>query len=174
MQVNIDDRFKRLEHTIDLNRMRLETDKILWQPEHNCYKDQFALQTDGTADWNSSLGSKPGADEAIWDKLHPELVGTWWEDFFAELPFKVYRSRLMTMHKRSCYSIHVDRTPRLHIAIKTHWHARFIFTNPPAIQHITADSHIWWVDTTKEHSAMNGSLVDRIHFVCCLDNTDVL
>ena len=172
MQPIIDNRFKRLQHTIDLEKLRVETDKILWQPEHNRYIDQLSLQTDGAADWESSTGSRPDQNEAQWDKLHPDLVGTWWADFFAALPFKVYRSRLMTMHQRSCYSIHTDNTPRLHIAIKTHRQARFIFTTPPAVRHIPADSHIWWVDTTKEHSAMNGSLEDRIHLVCCLDNND--
>ena len=60
----------------------------------------------------------------------------------------------------------------IHIAIDTHPQARFIFTNPPAVYVIPPDGHAWWVDTTKEHSAMNGSLKPRIHFVACLDNTD--
>jgi hypothetical protein len=86
--------------------------------------------------------------------------------------FKVYRARLLTMHPRTGYSIHIDQTPCIHIAINTHRQARFIFTNPPALRHIPADGHVWWVDTRQEHSAMNGSLEPRIHFVACLDNTD--
>jgi len=167
-----DNRLKRLAHTVDLAQLRIETDKILWQPEHDRYKDQLSLQTNGQADWDSSTGSRPDDNESQWDKLHPDLIGTWWEDFFKSLPFKVYRSRLMTMHPRTCYSIHTDSTPRLHIAIVTHPQARFIFTSPSVFQHIPSDGHIWWVDTTKEHSAMNGSLKGRVHLVCCLDNTD--
>ena len=48
---------------------------------------------------------------------------------------------------------------------------RFIFTDPPVLKHLPADGSVWWVDTTKEHSAMNGSLIDRIHLVMCLVNT---
>ena len=165
-------RFRKIQHKFDLERLRLETDKILWQPEHNRYRDQLSLQTNGLPDWDSSTGSRIGQPEEQWDKLHPDLVGTWWETFFSELPFKVYRSRLMTMHPRSCYSIHVDDNPRLHIAIKTHRQARFIFTNPPILKHIPSDGNIWWIDTRLEHSAMNGSLEDRIHLVMCLVNTD--
>lgn len=166
-----DPRFRKYHHTVDLERLRIETDKLLWQPEHNRYRDQLSLQTNGQPDWDSSTGTRIGQPEDQWDKLHPDLVGTWWDDFFKSLPFKVYRARLLTMHPRSCYSIHVDDNPRLHIAIKTHRQARFIFTNPPVLRHIPADGHIWWVDTTQEHSAMNGSLEDRIHLVMCLVNT---
>lgn len=168
----IDTRFKKYYHTVDLPRLQEETHKLMWLPEHNRYKDQLSLQTNGTADWESSTGSRIGEPEQQWDKLHPELIGTWWETFFNNLPFKVYRSRLLTMRPRTCYSIHVDDNPRLHVAIKTHRQARFIFTNPPILKHIPADGHIWWVDTRLEHSAMNGSLEDRIHLVMCLVNTD--
>jgi hypothetical protein len=171
MQSLSDQRFKQLSHTVDLERLRIETDTILWQPAHNRYADQLSLQTDGSADWDSSTGTQVGQAEGQWDKLHPDLTGTWWEGFFAGLPFKVYRARLMTMHPRTCYSIHADNNPRIHIAIKTHRQARFIFTSPPTLRHIPADGHIWWVDTTKEHSAMNGSLEARIHLVACLVNT---
>lgn len=166
-----DQRFRKIHYKIDLERLRIETDKLLWQPEHNRYRDQLSLQTNGQADWDSSTGSRIGQAEDQWDKLHPDLVGTWWEDFFKSLPFKVYRARLLTMHPRSCYSIHVDDNPRLHIAIKTHKQARFIFTDPPVLKHIPADGYIWWVDTRQEHSAMNGSMEDRVHLVMCLVNT---
>lgn len=168
-----DTRFRR--HTnfkVDLERLKAEAHTLMFDQANGVYHTQRSLQTDGSADWDSGTGSRPNTDESVWDKLHPELAGTWWQDFFAKLPFKVYRARLLTIHPRTCYSIHTDRTPRIHIAIDTHPQARFIFTTPPAFQHIPADGHVWWVDTTKEHSAMNGSLKPRIHFVACLDNTD--
>lgn len=172
-QQRFDYRFKRYDNiTVDIERLRQESHLLLWQEEHQRYIDQLSLQTDGTADWTIGTGSKDGIEESIWDKLHPDLVGTWWEEFFATLPFKVYRARLLTIQPRTCYSIHTDRTPRIHIAIDTHPQARFIFTNPPQLRYIPADGSVWWVDTTKEHSAMNGSLKPRIHFVACLDNND--
>lgn len=169
----IENRFKKLPVTVDLPRLQIEADKLLWQPEHNWYKDQISLQTNGDANWESSIGSKKGENELQWDKLHPDLIGTWWEEFFTNLPFKLYRARLMTMHPRTCYSIHVDDTPRIHIAIKTHKQARFIFTNPPVLKHIPADGHLWWVDTREEHTALNGSLEARIHLVAVLVNSTV-
>jgi hypothetical protein len=171
--MTIDRRFRRYSNTcIDLVRLKAEAYTLMYDYPNGVYHTQRSLQTDGSDDWAVGTGSMPGIDESIWDKLHPSLAGTWWEQFFADLPFKVYRARLLTIQPRTCYSIHTDRTPRIHIAIDTHPQARFIFTNPPAVRHIPADGHIWWVDTREEHSAMNGSMKPRIHFVACLDNTD--
>jgi hypothetical protein len=171
--LKVDERFKRYENiVVDIERLRKESHLLLWQEDYNRYTDQLSLQTDGSADWSIGIGSKPEVEESIWDKLHPDLVGTWWEEFFASLPFKLYRARLLTLQPRTCYSIHTDRTPRIHIAIDTTPQARFLFTKPSAVRFIPADGHVWWIDTTHEHSAMNGSLKPRIHFVACLDNTD--
>ena len=167
-----DPRYRGFFNTVDLVRLREETHTLMYDSPNGVYHTQRSLQTDGSDNWEASTGSKPDVEESVWNQLHPDLVGTWWESFFASLPFKVYRARLLTMQPRTCYSIHTDRTPRIHIAIDTHPQARFIFTDPPSVAHIPADGHIWWVDTTKEHSALNGSLKPRIHFVACLDNTD--
>lgn len=168
-----DTRFKRYHQVlVDLDTLKTESHNLMWDSTTGAYFNQRSLQTDGADNWEAGTGSKDGLDEAVWDVLHPKLVGTWWEHFFTSLPFKVYRSRLMVIQPRTCYSLHSDRTPRIHIAIDSHPQARFIFTNPPAVAHIPTDGHPWWVDTTKEHSAMNGSLKPRIHFVACLDNTD--
>lgn len=167
-----DRRFNRYDFKIDLPRLKAEAHTLLYDHSNGVYHTQRSLQTDGSANWNSSTGSQPNIDESVWDQLHPDLANTWWQEFFDTLPLKVYRARLLTIQSRTCYSIHSDRTPRIHIAIDTHPQARFIFTTPPAIRHIPADGHPWWVDTREEHSAMNGSLKPRIHFVACLDNTD--
>lgn len=168
-----DRRYKKIETvSIDLIKLKEESIKLVLDQSSGNFLSQVSLQTDGSNKWDSGTGSKPGVVESIWDKLHPDLVGTWWEEFFALMPFKLYRSRLMVIQPRTCYSIHTDLTPRLHIAIDTHPHARFVFTNPSSVVHIPADSHPWIIDTTKEHTAFNGSLKPRIHFVACLDNND--
>lgn len=169
--MHIDSRFKKYNFQIDLQRLKEETEKLLFDSSTGKYRTQMSLQTNGTSDWDSSTGTREGQDEGQWDQIHPELAGSWWDSFLKSFPFKLYRTRLMTMHPRTCYSIHSDSNPRIHIPIVTHRQARFIFTTPPAIRHLPADGSVWWVDTTKEHSAMNGSTIDRIHLVACLVNT---
>lgn len=168
----MDPRFKLYDFKVDIEKLKEETHQLLWDSTTGRYQHQLSLQTNGDASWQSGTGKREGEDEAQWDKLHPDLVGTWWEGFLTSFPFKVYRARLMTMYPRTCYSIHTDMNPRVHIPIVTHRQARFIFTTPPSLRHLPADGSVWWVDTTKEHSAMNGSLIDRIHLVMCLVNTN--
>ena len=164
--------FEKLEYTVDLARLKIEAPVLLWDSVKKKYQQQVSLQTDGTGDWQSSTGSRPDQDESKWNIIHPDLAGTWWEDFFKSLPMKVYRSRLMFMVPRTCYSIHTDAGPRLHIAIKTDKQSRFIFIDPPKIIHIPEDGHIWWVDTRLPHTAINGSLEHRIHLVMCLKDDE--
>lgn len=165
-------RIVRTDTKIDLDQLRIETEKLLWDVNLQKSNLQVSIQTDGADDWANSSGSRPGVSESIWDKIHPSLKGTWWEtDFFPSLPWKVYRTRIMVQEGRRCYSIHTDDNPRLHIAITTSNQARFIFTNPPEITHIPADGHVWWVDTRKEHTAINGSMDVRVHLLMSLANT---
>jgi len=172
--MDIDSRFKKYKFQIDIQRLKEETKKLLFDSSKGKYRTHMSLQTDGTADWDSSAGKNDHLDypdESQWDKIHPELAGSWWDGFLKSFPFKLYRARLMTMRPKNCYSIHSDISPRMHIAIITHPHARHIFTTPPAVRHLPADGSVWWVDTTKEHSAMNSSTIERVHLVACLLNT---
>lgn len=158
---------------IDIARLQLETDLLIEKHNWDIRKmTQISLQTGGNDNWTAGNGSRPGEEENQWNTLHPELVGTWWEDFFNSLPMPVYRSRLMVMLPKSCYSIHSDANPRLHIAIRTTPQARFIFTTPPGMFHIPANGTAWWVDTREEHTAINGGMEPRIHLVMCLVNND--
>jgi hypothetical protein len=166
-------RAERTNFNVDLQRLIDEAIKLTWDEETRTTKSQVSIQNGGMLDWDEGTGSRPGQAETQWDKLHPSLVGSWWEtDFFPGLPWKVYRTRIMTMEGRRCYSIHKDDNPRLHIALKTTNQAKFIFTQPAEIIHIPADGHVWWVDTRNEHTAINGSLEPRVHLLMSLANTD--
>jgi len=168
-------RISKLPNTIDLPRLLIESLQLIsiFPVGQLAFSRQISLQTNGSDDWAASIGSRPRQDEGQWNQLHPKLVGTWWEDFFKSLPMPVFRTRIMIMPPRVCYSLHRDANPRLHIAVKTDYQSRFIFIQPPEIIHIPSDSHIWMVDTREEHTAINGSLMDRIHIVMCLVNTDI-
>lgn len=152
----------------DINRLIKEVDQlILSHPD----LDQICVQTDGSSDWAAGAGRQK-SHSSIWDQVHPDLVGTWWETFFSSLPVKVFRTRIMRMKPKSCYSIHKDDTPRLHIAIHPTPESRFLFFKPDEAIHFPCDGKIWWVDTTRYHSAMNGGTDERVHLVMCLNNDE--
>ena len=75
----------------------------------------------------------------------------------------MYRTRVMNMPPRTCYTIHKDTTKRIHIPIITNEHCLFIIDKE--IKHYPADGSYYLVDTTQYHTAVNASIQNRIHIV---------
>lgn len=164
-------RIRPMDFKIDyVDQLLAACQEVAKDPETRKFRPQTAIQTGGVDDWLEGTGSHPDSDETQWDKLIPAVQGTIIQEFIESLPWKVYRSRIMCQHPRSCYSFHKDPSPRLHIALKTHPQAKFIFTTPAEIVHIKADGKIYWVDTRYEHTAVNGSMDFRWHIVMSLTN----
>ena len=80
----------------------------------------------------------------------------------------MYRSRLMTMRETSCYSYHKDPTKRIHIPLITNDKCFMVIDD--IVHRYPADGNYYIVDTTKMHTAINGSWEDRVHIVGCIDN----
>jgi hypothetical protein len=79
----------------------------------------------------------------------------------------LYRTRIMKLNPKQCYSWHIDRSERIHLAIETHPHCFFI--EDGQMLHIPSDGYAYQLDTTRHHTAMNCTLdVERIHIVGCL------
>jgi hypothetical protein len=75
----------------------------------------------------------------------------------------LYRVRLMKLKPKTCYYYHQDWSKRFHIPIKTNEKCFFIIDEK--VSHLKADGSCYIVDTTKKHTALNGSKEDRIHIV---------
>jgi len=78
----------------------------------------------------------------------------------------LYRTRVLTLKPKTCYNFHKDNGPRIHIPLITNDDCIFIIDDK--IHRFPADGNYYYVDTTKKHSAMNGSQIDRIHLVGCI------
>ena len=83
--------------------------------------------------------------------------------------YQGFRARIMIMNSRKCYSIHKDPTPRIHIPLITNDQCWMIW---PFDSHCVRlmPGFVYYTDTTKNHTFINGSLVDRIHIVICVDS----
>ena len=154
-------------YSIDLDKLIDAIDNI---PVSFPPNNQISLQMQEGSDdpWYGGCGrlNLINGVESDYNLIVPELEGTYIEEMFQSLPFKPIRSRLMNMHRRSCYSIHRDPQPRYHIAIFTNTSAKIIFTEKERIFHIPADGHLYLVDTREEHTAINGSLKEnRLHLL---------
>lgn len=131
---------------------------------------QIAIQTDkpGTTNWTSGIGhgfNRTPEWEQEFCYLQESLKGSVIEDYISWLGVPVYRTRIMASRPKTCYSIHRDYSPRLHLPLITNKQCNFVFTDPAKLIHMPANGETYWVDTRQHHTFMNGSVNSRLHLV---------
>jgi len=78
--------------------------------------------------------------------------------------FKLFRTRLMWLGPKSCYSMHKDTHKRIHIPLITNDQCFFIF-KIGLVRHIPI-GHAYLINSTLQHTAINGSFEHwRLHIV---------
>ncbi len=122
---------------------------------------QFRL---GEDPWTSAVGRNNGRPDHQYNQLNPAFAGTMIEGLISQ--YQMFRTRLMWLSPMSCYSMHRDSSPRIHIPIVTNPGCYFAFLeNPP---HYMPPGYAYKVDTTAYHTAMNCSEEPRLHLVGCI------
>jgi hypothetical protein len=114
----------------------------------------------GEDPWTSAVGKSKGG-ELEYTELNPFFKDTIFETIIKQYNLK--RSRLMWVNPKSCYSIHVDETPRIHIPLITNPACYFLFK--PGIMYHLPNGKVWWVNTTLSHTFLNCSDEARLHLV---------
>jgi len=129
------------------------------------YDNQIGLQT------MAGMDDPFYATGRITDKNHSEEEFT---QFCFDLPYTnsvisslgMYRTRVMLLSPKTCYTYHQDLCKRIHIPLITNTNC-FIIVDKEVI-HLPADGKHYVVDTTKPHTAVNASREKRIHIVGCI------
>jgi hypothetical protein len=137
-----------------------ELDKdIVWtlNPQGKQAGLQYKLEEDP---WKSAVGKSKGG-ELKYTKLNPFFKNTIFETLINQYNLK--RTRLMWIFPKSCYSLHRDETPRVHIPLITNSECYFLF-NPGLLRNLEINS-VWWVDTKLKHTFLNCSEEPRLHLV---------
>jgi hypothetical protein len=107
-------------------------------------------------------------DESRYSEFIDEFKDSYFKDVYDSLKseFNIGRVRLLKLKPNHSLSYHRDLEPRLHIPI---------LTNPAALVivddfacNLKADGSVYFIDTTKYHTALNGGESDRIHMVITL------
>lgn len=80
---------------------------------------------------------------------------------------KMFRTRLMRLKSKECYTYHWDHKKRLHVPLITNEKCFFIVDKE--LLQLPADGKSYVVDTTKMHTAINASWEDRLHLVGVID-----
>ena len=116
-----------------------------------------------------SLTSLPGVNQSDFNKLNARFKGTYLEEVVDDVnrKYNTTRVRFMNMDpgEKRAYSYHCDETPRLHIPLKTN--SKCMFLVEDVVYRMPEEGALYWLDTTKIHTAMNLSWDNRIHIVFC-------
>ena len=159
--IKIVDNFKEIQREIlDLvDKIGFEKNQIICQGlEENC------------ADWYTGVGridELEEKDEKNYIHLNVNLKNTALVNFITDN--RGYRTRIMSMPSRQCYSIHKDPGPRVHLPISTNSQCWMIWPTLSKCYRMP-EGILFWTDTTKEHTFINGDIKDRIHLVMCIED----
>ena len=133
---------------------------IVWT-EYGTKGKQAGLQYKDIEDpWTSSVGKSRG-NELAYTNLNTFFAGTVFEQLINQ--YQLTRTRLMWLNPMSCYSMHRDSTPRIHIPLITNPECYFVFKQ--GIIHHMPVGAVYRVDTTQFHSFMNCSNHTRLHLI---------
>ena len=130
---------------IDIEHILLELESL---PE---YDTQLSLQV--TSSGSSGEGKLNDLDflEKDFNVFAYDLPYT--NSILSELG--MYRTRLMNMKPKTCYSYHWDPTKRMHIPLITNENNFFVIDDE--VSRYPADGSYYLIDTTKKHTFVNAS-----------------
>ena len=118
--------------------------------------------------WNlydglSGMGEYPkSTTETSFNEINDDFKNTEFEKIINH--FKLYRSRLLLLERRTNYSIHADKGWRLHLPIITNEDCRFYYSEYEKEFHLEAGK-FYKVFVGTPHTFFNSSDTFRIHLV---------
>lgn len=127
------------------------------------FDDQISLQTvAGKSDPSYGTGRLTNLhheEKDFTEPLFPQLEYT--NSILKKLG--MFRSRVMRMYPKTCYTYHQDPTQRIHIPLITNEN-NFMVIEDRCFWY-PADGNHYIADTTKPHTFVNASREERIHIV---------
>ncbi len=145
--------------SVDIDRILLELDML---PD---YKDQISLQgIEGQTDPTYGTGRITHIDAAETDFCYPLFDMTYVNELLSSL--NMYRTRLMNMSGKTCYTYHQDYTRRVHIPLITNENCFFVIDDE--VIRYPADGSVYIADTRRMHTFVNASTQNRLHLVGCI------
>ena len=124
------------------------------------FEDQICLQSNESGDPFLGCGINP-YDTALVKKIFDTPVLNAIIDDHG-----LYRTRVMRMKPKTCYTYHQDPTKRLHVPVVTNDKC-FLVVDDKVVR-CPEIGKPYVIDTTKLHTAVNASFETRVHIVGCI------
>ena len=146
---------------IDVERILLELEKL---PK---YDSQIMLQSPaGVTDPLLGIGPSSEFDYKEKDFTEPTFDLSYTNSVIQHLG--MFRTRVMKMKMKTCYTYHRDPTQRIHIPLITNENCFFVIDDQ--VLRTPADGNHYLIDTRKMHTFVNASFKERIHIVGCVND----
>lgn len=113
-----------------------------------------------------SLKVYDGVSESDFNQTHEKFLNTTVENLIND--FQLFRTRVMIMGRKTCYSLHSDTTWRLHVPIVTNTDCLFYFPEHKEQYHLELGK-VYLVNTREKHTFINASFEERWHLVGCVN-----
>ena len=151
---------EKINEQLILDSFNLIEKNIVWTSYDNKSKQAGLQYKDNEDPWSSAVGKSTG-EELSYKNINPLFKDTIFEELINK--YNLLRTRLMWVSPYSCYSMHRDETPRIHIPLITNPECYFVFQK--GIISNLKQGNVWWVDTRMLHTFMNCSDLPRLHLV---------
>lgn len=138
-------------------------DKFIWKEIKNKGK-QTSLQYAINHDVWLGATERTKIKSKYFFLINPFFQDTVFKDIIQK--YKLFRTRLLWLNAQSCYSMHFDDSPRIHIPLITNPDSYIVFKDGK-VEHLEAGK-VYWIDTRETHTAINGGDHARLHLVGCL------
>lgn len=163
---------KHIERLENFSNLRDEISSIIQSVGFQ--NNQIACQglDENQTDWYSGTGSLDYLEEKNEEKycfINETLKGSYLEQLIKR--FRSFRTRIMCMPPRKCYSVHRDLTKRIHIPIVTNDQCWMVWPTDKECFKLL-EGRIYLTDTTKLHTYLNGhETLERIHLVMAVEDS---
>lgn len=109
-------------------------------------------------------------DERKYTLFNPVFEETYFKRVYEKLlaRYELGRIRILKLEARTCLSYHRDPEPRIHIPLTTNPGALMIVDQFAV--NLKADGRVYYTNTLKYHSVLNGGETERIHLVATVLN----
>jgi hypothetical protein len=145
---------------INIDLILLELENL---PE---YKNQISIQgVKGVKDPFYGTGRWRDLKHEEYEFTEPNFNIPYTNEIIKSL--NMYRTRLMNMPPKTCYTYHRDFKQRMHIPLITNEDCFFLIEDE--VVRLPADGNHYLINTTKRHTFINASLEYRLHLVGCVD-----
>lgn len=165
------DLVKELDYSIDVNELFNLVNNIITSNDIVYRMNGLSLQhrKGVSSPWNvvdglESLKWYDGVSEQDFNQTNETFRDTIIETLIKD--FQLFRTRIMIMTGRTCYSFHADSTWRLHVPLITNKDCGFYFPNHKEYYHLKLGT-LYLVNTQEKHTFINASSKDRWHLVGC-------